>query len=207
MKRRARLINIILAIVVIAIVANQALWMVSMYDSYKKEFVMEINQALEKAIFMEITERSEKGGGFFSFALYPENGDTARYIQRTVQTADTTYQITIDRHDPNVNLKIAQSFLGAISPLDMVQLNEIFDREIRRGKFPVQNTYIEYYKLPDHVLMESTEPDILSSSYISSDMIVMNVMKSMGVKAYVDSPTPTIMGRMVFQLLLSVCYF
>lgn len=204
MKRKHYTINIILSIALIAIVTNQALWVSNMYNSYEKEIILEMNKTLEKAVYMEITERAEDKGGFSLFPMYTEKGDTSRYIQKEIRTMDTTFVVTIDRQDPNANLKIVQYFMKDMNPIGITRLNEFFHEEMLKGKYPIQSTYIEYYNLKDHELIESTQPKAGFSTFISSDMVILDILESMGVKAYVDSPLMTILGRMIFQLVLSV---
>lgn len=204
MKRKHYTINIILSLALIAMVTNQALWVRNMYNSYEKEIILEMNQTLEKAVYMEMTERGEKGGGFTALSLYPEQGDTSRFINKEVRSADTTIVVTIDRQDPNANLKIVQYFLNDISPVNILRLNELFIEEMRKGNYPVQTTYVEYYDLPTKELLETTKPASGFSTFISSDMIIIDILDSMGVKAYVDSPLLTILGRMIFQLIVSI---
>lgn len=206
MKRKHYTINIILSIALIAIVTNQAFWVSNMYDSYEKEIMQEMNETLEKAVYMEVSERSEGKGGFSSYSLITENGDTARYIRKDIQTPDTTFVVTVDRQDPNAHLQILQFLFNVTgySPINIQRINEIFLNEMQKGKYPVQSAYIEYYNLQDSVLMESTLPDLGFSVYVSSNMIVIDIMRSMGLKVYVESPLTTILGQMVFQLVLSV---
>jgi signal transduction histidine kinase len=190
----------------IAIVANQMHWVINVYNSYKKEIVLDINKAIEKAVYMEVTERSEDGGGFFSYSLYTEDGDTSRYIKKTIKGEDTTVVVTIDRHDPNANLKIIQYMMNDYAPLNISCLNELFFLEMQSSKFPVKDTYVEHYDLSDNRLISSSRTDSYSGSglYASSDMMVIDIMNSMGVKAYVDNPVITLLRRMIYRLVLSI---
>ena len=198
-------INTILSLVFITLVANQAIWIINMYYSYKKEIISEMNTTLEKATYMEVTERCEKEGGFGAFALYPEKGDTTRYIQKKIIGEDTTFMVIIDRQDPNANLKIVQYLFNETGhPLiDIKRINEFFFEEMQRGKFPVKNTGIEYYNLQTDTLIESTMP-VSAISYLYSDMIIIDIMNSMGIKASIENPIMSILGRMIFQLILSI---
>ena len=203
-KKKYHRISVILIVIVVTIIANQTYWIIDMYNSYEKEIVLDINKFLEKSVFVEVTERNEKGGGFSAFALYPENGDTSRYINKTIIGEDTTFYVKIDRQDPNANLKIIQTALKDIVPLDVSHLNKLFLREMRNSKFSVQDTYVEYYDLEKNKLVESSRKESKFNSYISSDMITVDIMESMGVKVYVNNPIFTILGGMIFQLILSI---
>ena len=203
-KKKYHRVSIILIVIVIAIIANQVYWIIDMYNTYEKEIVLDMNKYLEKSAYMELTERSEKKGGFSAFPLYTENGDTSRYIKKTITGENTTYNVKIDRHDPNANLKIIQMVLKDITPLDVSRINELFSQEMQHSKFPVQDTYVEYYDSDKNTLVESSGNGLKFISYISSDIIKIDIAESMGVKAYVNNPILTILGGMIFQLILSV---
>jgi len=117
-----------------------------MYKSYNREFLLDINRALEKAMFREITERGERGGGFSAFTLYTGNTDSS-YIKKTITRADTTFTVKIDPKDPNANLKIVQTALKDIIPPDVAKINELFIQEMKGNVFSVQEMSIEYYDL------------------------------------------------------------
>ncbi|MDR1524341.1 MAG: HAMP domain-containing histidine kinase [Tannerella sp.] len=203
MKRK--IVYSVLIVSLTAIVANQVYWIVNMYHAYEKEIVLDMNTAIEKAAYMELTERSESGGGFFAFAMYPEKGDTSRFIKKTVRADDgSSFDIVVDRQDPDANLKIIQYALKDMVPLNVSRLNELFFREIRKSKFPVRISYVEHYDLRKDTLIASSRTDMSSVSYIPSGMITIDIIGSMGVKAYVDSPVIAILRRMIIQLVLSV---
>jgi signal transduction histidine kinase len=177
-----------------------------MYNSYEKEIVLDINTAIEKAVYMEVTERSEDRGGFSAYSLYTENGDTARYVKKTIKGEGATIEVVIDRQDPNANHKIIQYIMKDYAPLNISHLNEIFFREMQSRKFPVKDTYVEHYDLNGNWLIGSSRPDSYPGLglYASSDMKVIDIIGSMGVKAYVDNPSITLLRRMIYQLVLSI---
>lgn len=184
------------------IVGNQIFWIVNMYSSYQQELVLEIDRAIESAVYVEMTERNDDGGGFYSYRLYA--GETERFIQREIEAVDTTYVVTIDRQDPNANLKIMQFVLKDDIPLNLDRLNQIFQEQLQTSHFPITSTYIEYFDLENNRLLDSNEPDFNLASYTSSSLIPIDIMESIGVKAYVESSMLTILERMIFQLSLSI---
>lgn len=188
----------------IAIIANQALWIVNMYNGYKKEIYFDINKGIENAVYREMTERGESGGGFSAFSLYTENGDTSRYIKKTIIGEDHTLEVEIDRQDPNANMKIVQSILRNVIPLSVSRVNEFFFQEMQHCKFSIEKTYVEHYDLKRDSLMASSSEGKLSVSYISSDTMKIDIMEDMGVIAYVNNPVLTILRGMIIQLLLSI---
>ena len=196
--------GIMLVIVAVAIITNQLYWIYNMYKSHKRELLMDINSSLEKAIYQEVTERGERGGGFISFPLYMENGDSSRYIEKTIRGADTTFTVSIDRQDPNANLKIAQTVLKDMAPLDVSVVNKFFLQEMKKSIFLVRETIIEYYDLTNHTLIKSSDDRQRFVSYVSSDMVAIDILESIGVKVHLNNPVWAILGGMIFQLILSI---
>jgi signal transduction histidine kinase len=189
-----------------AILANQGYWIVNMHNAYKKVIILNMNTAIEKATYMELTERNERGGGFSAYSLYPATGDTSRYIKKTIRGADTMVDIVIDRYDPNANNKIVQYLLNSHVPLNISRLNEIFSQEMQSSWFSIKDTYVEHYDLKGNRLISSSRTDSSPASelYVSSDMIVIDIMNSMGVKAYITNSDMAILRRMILQIVLSV---
>ena len=204
LRKKKNIVIVIMIVVVVAIITSQVYWIISMYNSYKKEIVLHINKCLEKTVYMEVTERTESFGGFSAYTLYTETGDTSRYIEKTITGEDTTFIVKIDRQDPNANMKIVQLLLRDITPLDVSRINELFLQEMRNGRFPVNETYVEYYNLTENTLMESSYRKSQFTSYIASDMMTIDIIESMGVRVYVNNPVLTILGGMIFQLVLSI---
>ena len=204
MKKKHYIVGIMLVIVAVAIITNQLYWIYNMYKSYKRELLIDVNRSLEKAIYQDVTERSEGKGGFFAFSLYTENGDSSRYIEKTIRGADTIFTVSIDRQDPHANLKIAQTVLKEVVPLDVSVVNNFFLQEMKKSLFPIQETLIEYYDLTNHTLVRYSGDRQRFVSYVASDMVAIDIVESIGVKAYVNNPVLAILGGMIFQLILSI---
>jgi Signal transduction histidine kinase len=194
----------VLVIIIISIIVSQIFWIIGMYNSSEKEIVLEIDRVLENAVYKELTERSEVFGGFSSYALYPEKGDTSRYISKELKFADTIVKVKIDRFDPRANLKIAQYGLNLanISPVKVSRIKEFFLQGMEDTKFPVREAQVDYYDLDSDTLIESSGTKYISS--ITSKMVVMDINNSMGVKVHVHNPLFIILQSMIFQLFGSV---
>ena len=202
--KKKNIVIVILIVVVVAIIENQTYWIINMYNSYEKEILLDINKSLENALYIEVTERNENGGGFTAYPLYNEIVEPSRYIEKKIEGKDTIFNVKIDRLDPNANLKIVQFLLKDIAPLDVLHLNEFFLHEMKDSKSTIQETYVEYFDITKNVLVESSEKESRFTSYLQSDTIKIDINESMGVVAYVNNPVLTILGGMIFQLILSV---
>jgi two-component system phosphate regulon sensor histidine kinase PhoR len=77
---------------------------------------------------------------------------------------------------------------------------------MQSGKFPVKNTYVEHYDMNGNRLTGSSRTDLDPGSgrYVSSDMMMIDIENSMGVKAYVGNPVMMLLRRMIYQLVLSI---
>jgi Signal transduction histidine kinase len=203
--KKKNIVIVILLVVVVAIITNQIFWIINMYNSYEKEIVLDINKSLGNSVYIEVTERSENCGGFSFYSLYTGTVDSSGYIEKTVDGGSKNFTVKIDRQDPNANLKIVQYALKDINPLNVSRLNELFLKKMQEGKFPVKESYVEYFDFAkDDTLVKSSGKDPRFTSYISSDTMKIDINENMGVVAYVNNPVLTILGEMIFQLILSV---
>ena len=203
MERKAYIVSIILIVIVITIIASQVYWIISMYYSYKKEVVIEINKSLEKTIQMEVKERNQEIFGFSEEKLYSKNMDSPRYISKEVISEDSS--VVLVSAGP-MDTKIIHYLLESEhnSTIDVLRLNELFFQEMNQRKFPVKKTYIEYYDLIKNKLIESSDSESGFGAYIASDMFIFDIMKNKGIKAYVSNPVFIILRGIFFQLLSSV---
>ena len=204
MKNKFFIVSLILVIVAISIITSQLYWIYNMYKSYERELIFDINQSLEKAVYQEMSKRGEIGGGFTAFPLYTEKGDSSKLIEKTIISDDTTFTVKIDPKDFNANYKIVQTVLKDIIPPDVMVINEYFLQEMKNSLFSVHEAYVEYYNLTNNTLLKSSEENQRFTSYISSDMMKIDILERMGIIAHVKNPIWAILGGMLFQLILSI---
>lgn len=204
MKYKPIYIQGLIAIVLIFIAANQVIWISNMYNLHKRELIDLANQSVEKAMFMELAERSEIIGGHRVFSTNISNpNDTSRYFTKRVQTKDSTYIFTIDKHDPNTMNKIIQFVLQKDLPVNLEKLNTLFKKELS-SRYPIQSTYFDYLNLKTNKLISTNQPADISSNYISTDTIPLDIISSIGIVGYVEVPDLIILRKMGYQLALSV---
>lgn len=197
------IIRIITLVILCTVIINQFVWIRNMYIVYQQEMFSGINEALEKAVFMEINERNEQLGGiaFFSSGY---NSPDDKVVQKQVLSADTTYSFRHDKNDPHSFSRILQMLLKDKLPLNIYRLDTIFQEQLAHDKYPIKNVYIEQIKVgTDSVIARNTDIGDLSS-YIPSVQIPLDPENTMAVQAYVQTSTGKILENMRLQLALSI---
>jgi signal transduction histidine kinase len=204
MKLKPIYVQGLIVVVLILIATNQTIWISNMYNLHKRELIDLANQSAEKAIFMELTERAEIIGGHRVFSTNISNpNDTSRYFTKRVRTEDSTYIFTIDKHDPNTMNKIIQFVLQKNLPIDLKKLNTLFKKELS-SRYQIQNTYFDYLDLKTKKLIDSNKPKSITSKYLSTDTIPLDIISSIGIVGYIEVPDWVILRKMSYQLALSV---
>ena len=193
------IIKIIPITILCIIIINQISWIRNMYIVYQQEMYLEINEALEKAIFMEINERSEQVGGF----SYQCPLDAENVIQKQILCADTTY-FCHDKNDRHRISKILHILIQDKVPLDIYRLDTIFREELSLKKFPVKITYLEQIDLNTDSLIAQNTQNTNLSSYIKSNQFSLDPEDSIAVQAYVQTPIGKVLANMQLQLILSI---
>ena len=197
-------IQILIVFVSALITLNQAVWISNMYNLHKKELKDFACQATQKAVIMEVSERTEAIGGYFVFANNLSNpNDTSRYFTKEVKTEDSTYKFTIDKNDPYINQKIVQFVLKDELPVNLEKLNKILKKELSE-RYTIKNTYFDYLDLKKNKTIKSTKPKNASSNYIQTDTVKLDILNTIGVVGYVQVPGVVILNKMGYQLALSI---
>jgi len=204
MKLKPAYIYSVISIILILIIANQTVWICNMFNLHQRELIDLANQNLQQSILMELSERTENMGGY---RVYSNNlsvpNDTSRFFNKKVITEDTIYVFTIDKYDPYAKEKILQFLIKDESPVNLKKLDSLFRKELRE-RYPIQNTYFDYLDLKTKKLIDSNKPKSISSKYLSTDTIPLDIISSIGIIGYVEVPDLVILRKMGYQLALSV---
>lgn len=130
-----------------------------------------------------------------------------------IQTADTSFQVTYDRHDPNQELKLLQFLLKDDLPVNVNAMDSLFRKELVDRNFPLAETAIAYLDLKSNrVLDRSDNPSMRKVGWLATDVIPLDIFNTIGISAYAQVPMLSILYRMAFQLILSfilitICLF
>jgi len=206
MKINTKILILVAGITFLAIIVNQMFWMRNMYKSYQQELVLAVDASLEDAIYMEVSERINKieGPRVFSFNINP-NQDTCEIIRTQVHTEDSTFWVEYNKNDSKYSEKIMQYLIHKSFPIDLDILNRYLYKLLERKGFPIGNTYVEYIDLKTHQIIKHNKPRNAAKMFmISTNVVPIDILNTIGVKAYVESSPRTIFKRMAMQLFLSI---
>lgn len=204
MKLKPFYIQLLITLVIVFIAANQALWVLNMYHLHKRELIELANQAAHKAVLMEISERSEILGGYSVYSTNISNpNDTSRYFTKNVRTEDSTYVFTIDKYDLYAKEKIIQFVIKDELPVNINVLDSLFRKELS-DKYKIEHTYFDYVDLQTKSIINSNKPGNFPLNYLATDTIPLDIINSIGVIGYVETPDVAILRKMMYQLTLSI---
>jgi two-component system, OmpR family, phosphate regulon sensor histidine kinase PhoR len=208
MKLNVKILVLLVFFAALIILINQVFWVVNMYRSYQQELIYAIDHSLNKSINMEVTERKNNMGLPIIMRFAPDKSnpkDEEEIILRKIQTEDTTFLIRVNKTEPNLENQILQYFLLKESPINLDHLNGYFQAILKEQGFSIRTSYMEYYDLKTKVLLKHNKPKrFLPLSILSTDTVPLDILKGVGVKAYVTSSPRPILAKMIYQILLSV---
>ncbi len=205
MKNKHFVILFVIALLMIMIIGIQLIWVQNMYQLHKQELKDYASQTAEIAVLREIAERSEALGGW---VVYSSNlstpQDTTRFFKKKITTEDSTYTFTIDKNDVHTMDKITQFVLKSFKPVNLNTLDSLFCSELNQ-RYKIGETYFDYIDLEKGgTLIQSNKPKFVpASGYLATDTIPLDIIKTVGVIGYVQTPDDVILRQMAFQLLLS----
>lgn len=204
MKPNHKYIQMLIPLVLLLIVVSQVVWIHNMYGLYRQELIDYANQAAQKAILMEIAERTEAIGGC---TLYSSNittpGDTSRFFTKKVRTEDSTYLFTLDKYDPHCMEKILQFVLKKEFPIKLSVVDSLFCHELSQ-RYKIGKTYFEYYDMEKHKLLSTNKALGFKADFLATDTIPLDIIKTIAVVGYVEVPDILVLRKMGFQLALSI---
>jgi signal transduction histidine kinase len=160
-----------------------------------------ISQCLSLSIDQDLMYRMEQLGGPIVFRF---EQDTTQIKQKKIVTEDTTIYFTVDRNDFYNHQKILQLQLKLIDPIDITQLDTLFNQMLIEKGIPVKETVIELYdKDKDKTTLSSKlKKNIYWQSY-ETERVYVDILNSIGIRAYVQTPYFAIFQKMALQLFLS----
>lgn len=206
MQLNAKHIRIITIVILLIILAGQAIWVYNLYQAQYQLITQVKDEALQTAILREYTHRHETMGGTILYNPLTHDSDTSRYVTKTVQLIDTSFTVTHDRHDPYSRIKLSQFILKDHLPVNVSMLDSIFKQELSHRGVTEALTFIEYIDLENNKVLhrsdnEQEEPK--ERDYTASELIIIDIFDTFGVKGYIQISPTAIVTKMAFQLVLT----
>ena len=196
----------ILIIALLAILGLQMLWLHNMYRSYNDTTQNLIAQTFEIAIDEELQQRFEQIGKNALLRLAPRSQqDTLSLSEVTIETEDSTLVIPYNAAYRYNEKKANQTLMKYIIPLEISDLDTIFQGLLLEEEIPVQNMVIEFQDQDtgQTYYSGSIEKNISGKTF-ETETVFVDLIDSIGLKAYVTVPVYNIFQKMLFQLLLSI---
>lgn len=202
---RQSIVKALVAIVLLAIILNQTFWLISMHNIYHTQLTDRINQSVQDAVWAELSERREEMGGFQAIYLSKSNyKDSPRYVNKEVVTADSIFNVIIDRQDIYSTEKIIQLAIMDIKPINLNNLSSIFNTIVSEH-FAIKCSYFDYIDINSGTLIESNKPlGNVGVEYHKTDTITLDINDSIAVVGYANISKNEILVKMLWQLILSV---
>jgi len=205
MQLNAKHIRNITFVILLIILAGQALWVYNLYQAQYQLITQVKDEALQTAILREHSYRHEAmGGTIVSFP--PENRDTSRFYTKTIKLIDTTFQVQFDRHDPYNSVKLSQFILKDHLVLNTNMVDSLSNEELARRGVSGARTYIDYIDLKNNEVLQQSDvekEEPKERDYTASELNIIDIFDTLGVKGYIQIPSIAIAKTMIFQLVLT----
>ncbi|PRD56770.1 sensor histidine kinase [Sphingobacterium gobiense] len=203
MQLNAKHIRIITIVILFSILGGQAIWVYNLYTAQYRLVTQVKDEALQNAILREYTYRHEKMGGTIVSSPRFRGSDTSRYITKTIQLIDTSFQVQFDRYDPYSDVKVSQFILKDHLPVNVIMLDSIFNQEFSLSGITAASTYIEYIDVKNNKVLQRSNDKNKPGEYTASELIIIDIFDTLGVKGYIQISTSAIVKTMTFQLILT----
>lgn len=212
MQLNAKHIRTITILILFTILAGQAMWINNLYEAQHRLITQVKDEALQTAILREHAYRHEKMGGTIVYNPLTHQNDTSRYITKTVQLKDTAFSVTHDRQDPYSNIKLNQFIFKDHLPVNVTMLDSIYRQELSLRGVHQALTYIEYIDLKNNDVLQSSQGDEITDGYTASELNIIDIFNTLGIKGYIQVSPTAIVGTMILQLVLTalliiICIF
>ena len=206
MKIKRSNIKSIVAVALAAIISLQVLWLYNMYLSYRRSTANLIAFTLSQAIDYELISRHDQLGGPTSSSrtLLTVEKDTSTMREVKIVTEDTTIVRLYNaayRHQENKANQFAFKYL---IPLNIHTLDSIFTQLLMENQLPVKQTVIELYDRDrNDTIRTGCLVRTIGWQCYETETLFVDLVDSIGIKAYVQTPYAALFRLMLLQLILS----
>ncbi len=184
------------------VVILQAVRLVNMYLSYLTEYRRTTDQCLLRTVELNLHRFSDEKD--FDFCFHFNENDTLSIVGKKMITTDTTG--FINKRDSFALSGETQCRIKIVELFNVVRVDSIFEQQLKQSFFPVKETRIDCIDLETQHIIESSALQSNTSGFYESNLLIVDMSKSIGIKAYVEISFFSILERMMFQLVLSVLF-
>ena len=204
MKLRPLYIKGIVAIALTAIVGLQFLWLYNMSVSYRNAMADRISLNLSQAIDAELLSRLDQFGGPAVHTFLPVEKDTSAMREVKIVTEDTTIVMLYNAAYRHQKDRANQFTFKYLIPLNIYTLDSIFTQLLKENQVPVKQTVIELYdKDRNDTLRTGCFVQTTGWQCYETETVFVDLVDSIGIKAYVQTPYAAIFKQMLLQLIVS----
>ncbi len=169
----------------------------SSLTNYQDKINTCIKQVADNELFMRRTSIGERVAmGYIPY------GDTSSFVTKSIHTLDTSFTVRINKNDPTAMAKLRQYFLKSILPLNITRVDSLLRHCLYKKCTQERDTYIEYLDLTNHRVLASTAHVGNLSDYLESEIDTLDILNTIGVKAYVKTPMGEILKPMIPRLTI-----
>jgi signal transduction histidine kinase len=164
----------------------------------------QISQILTISVNKELSKRQELTPIPVSWKIAPSKNDSLGTKRLQIITEDATTYMS-DNTFLYDESKMTQLMMKSVMPINIYNLDSIFKYNLLKSGIPVEKTYIEYLdKDIDTVLLKKNPIADRFKQSFETPLLYVDLLNSIGVKAYVNIPYSDIFKKLFFQLILSV---
>ncbi len=178
-----------------------SIWSLSLYRASLSNCRQTLDQCLEAAIAEELRIRLISLGNNLERGYIPYS-DTSTFVKKTIQTGDTVFDILINKNDPSVMSKVDQYILNDFLPVNVDKLDILFRRCMFEHSLNTNDCFIEFWDLKKKRLIADDAPTSSREGYTESGIVALDILDSIGIKAYTDIPLFAVMQPFTMRLVI-----
>ncbi len=175
-----------------------------MYRSSTANYLQTADKCLTQAADEELRMRMFSLGNKFETWFIPIT-DTSTYITKTIEIDDSSvFHVHIRKDDAAAMTKIRHFYFQYIQELNTSNIDSLFRRCMAENSIPIKACCIEYLDLKKNTLIASNAPEGKLPGYLVSNIDTLDILKTIGVRAYAKVPPLVILRPVMTELVVAV---
>src|SRR5690606_8742395 len=87
--------------------------------------------------------------------------------------------------------------------LNIAMLDSLYKKELSNRGVTEASTYIEYIDIKNDKVLQHSKPNKSSGEYSASELVVIDIFNTLGIKGYIQISPTAIIKTMILQLVLT----